>query len=217
MDCEADLVGRLADDLDGDDRGGGWPIYVEGEESACRRFCSLRWPETDDAPICARLATASSARRRGTIFASHKLGFVDLLAAIRLVVNASKCLSAVQLSRDPNVQHKTAIVLMHKLREAMAFETRDAMLVGEIEVDGAAVRRPCPPLEHTGGSCRPLPPREATREGTTPPLTSSGIDIGKGVFHVVGFDPDGKIAFRRKIRRLAVSRPFNRGLMSSRL
>ena len=43
-----------------------------------------------------------------------------LLAAICLVVNASKGLSAVQLSRDLDVQHKTAFVLMHKLREAMA-------------------------------------------------------------------------------------------------
>jgi transposase len=35
---------------------------------------------------------------------------------------------------------------------------------------------------------------------TTLPLASIGIDIGKEVFHVVGFDTDGKIAFRRKIK-----------------
>ena len=34
---------------------------------------------------------------------------------------------------------------------------------------------------------------------TTRPLASIGIDIGKEVFHVVGFGTDGKIAFRRKI------------------
>jgi hypothetical protein len=39
---------------------------------------------------------------------------------------------------------------------------------------------------------------------TTPPLASIGIDIGKEVFHVVGFGADGKIAFRRKIKRLAL-------------
>ena len=54
----------------------------------------------------------------GTIFASRKLSFVDLLGAICLFVNAAKGLSAVQLSRDLDVQHKTAFVLMHKLREA---------------------------------------------------------------------------------------------------
>ena len=40
---------------------------------------------------------------------------------------------------------------------------------------------------------------------TTPALASIGIDIGKDVFHLVGFDTDGKIAFRRKIKRLALT------------
>jgi transposase len=35
-------------------------------------------------------------------------------------------------------------------------------------------------------------------------LISIGIDIGKDVFHIVGFDDDGKIALRRKFRRLAL-------------
>lgn len=48
----------------------------------------------------------------------------------------------------------------------------------------------------------------ATLEATTSPLTSVGIDIGKDVFHVVGFGHDGKIAFRRKIRRLALIETF---------
>jgi transposase len=42
----------------------------------------------------------------------------------------------------------------------------------------------------------------------TPPLASIGIDIGKEVFHVVGFSIDGKIAFRRKIKRLALCEAF---------
>lgn len=86
----------------------------------------------------------------GTIFASRKLSFVDLLAAVCLVVNASKGLSAVQLSRDLDVQHKTAFMLMHKLREAMAAETCEATLSGEVEVDGAAF----------GGHVRPANARE---------------------------------------------------------
>ena len=35
-------------------------------------------------------------------------------------------------------------------------------------------------------------------------LASVGIDIGKGIFYHVGFDPNGKIVLRRKIRRLAL-------------
>jgi hypothetical protein len=60
----------------------------------------------------------------GTIFACRKLSFVDLLAAICLFVNAAKGTSALQFSRDLDVQYKTAFVLAHKLREALAAETR---------------------------------------------------------------------------------------------
>lgn len=42
----------------------------------------------------------------------------------------------------------------------------------------------------------------------TTPLASIGIEIGKEVFHVVGFGTDGKIAFRRKIKGLALVETF---------
>src|SRR5271170_5979832 len=45
---------------------------------------------------------------------------------------------------------------------------------------------------------------------TIPPLASIGVDIGKDVFHLVGFGTDGKIAFRRKIRRLALKDVFEK-------
>lgn len=131
-------------------------VFLEGEEAAYRRFCRSRWPETDGAPVCSACGCLDSydlSTRRcfkyaachhqlsvtsGTSFASRKLCFVDLLGAICLFVNASKGLSAVQLSRDLDVQYKTAFVLMHKLREVMAAETRDIRLTGHVEVDGAA-------------------------------------------------------------------------------
>lgn len=143
-------------------------IYAEGEQAAYRRFCALRWPATEGRPVCPacgcidvhdlatrqRFKCAACHRQfsvtSGTIFASRKLAFVDLLAAICLVVNASKGSSAVQLSRDLDVQHKTAFALMHKLREAMAAETRAATLAGTVEVDGAAF----------GGHVRPANARE---------------------------------------------------------
>jgi transposase len=37
-----------------------------------------------------------------------------------------------------------------------------------------------------------------------------GVDIGKEVFHLVGFAADGKIAFRRRIRRLGLKDVFNK-------
>lgn len=44
----------------------------------------------------------------------------------------------------------------------------------------------------------------------TTSLTVIGVDIGKDVFHLVGFGVDGKIAFRRRIRRLALKDTFER-------
>ena len=41
-------------------------------------------------------------------------------------------------------------------------------------------------------------------------LASVGIDIGKNVFHLVGFDADGKIAVRRKIKRLSLVDEFKK-------
>ena len=35
-----------------------------------------------------------------------------------------------------------------------------------------------------------------------------GVDIGKEVFHLVGFTADGNIAFRRRIRRLGLKDAF---------
>src|SRR4029079_3383274 len=40
--------------------------------------------------------------------------------------------------------------------------------------------------------------------------TVIGIDIGKEVFHLVGIGVDGKIAFRRRIRRLGVKDAFEK-------
>lgn len=138
-------------------------IYAEGEEAAYLRFCKLRWPETSGAPICPRCngreAYSLTARRRfkcktcyrqfsvtsGTIFASRKLAFVDLLGAIAILVNAAKGVSALQLSRCTGLSYKTAFVLAHKIREALARETQGLVLEGSVEIDGAYV----------GGHARP--------------------------------------------------------------
>ena len=131
-------------------------IYKGGEAKAYETFCQMRWPETDGEAICPRCGcceTYSITTRRkfkckacahqfsvtsGTIFASRKMDFVDLLAAICLLVNASKGISMIQLSRDLGCQYKTAFVLAHKLREAMAQEVHTGELLdGHVEIDGA--------------------------------------------------------------------------------
>jgi transposase-like protein len=130
-------------------------IYKGGEDAAYATFRKFRWPQTDGKPVCPRcggldayeIATRRKFKCRachhhfsvtsGTIFASRKLGFVDMLAAICILANAAKGVSSLQLSRDLDVQYKTAFVMAHKLREAMAAETHGHNLSGEVEVDGA--------------------------------------------------------------------------------
>lgn len=144
-------------------------IYKAGEEKAYETFRKLRWPDTDGEAVCPKCGCPDtydiSTRRRfkcaachaqfsvtsGTIFASRKLDFTDMLGAICIFVNAAKGLSALQLSRDLDVQYKTAWVLAHKLREALGRTIcRETPLKGEVEVDGA----------YFGGHIRPANMKE---------------------------------------------------------
>ena len=130
-------------------------VFRMGEDAAYQTFLKLRWPETDGEAVCPKCGCPEvyniTTRRRfkcvachsqfsvtsGTIFASRKLTFTDLLAAIVIFVNGAKGVSALQVSRDLDVQYKTAFVLSHKLREAMALEAQGRVLDGIVEVDGA--------------------------------------------------------------------------------
>lgn len=143
-------------------------IYKGGEDQAYETFRKLRWPETDGeavCPVCGCVDTYEISTRRkfkcaacgrqfsvtsGTIFASRKMTFTDLLAAICITVNAAKGISALQLSRDLDCQHKTAFVLAHKIREAIAVEIQGETPDGEVEIDGA----------YFGGHVRPANRKE---------------------------------------------------------
>ena len=75
----------------------------------------------------------------GTLFASHKLPLRGYLAAIAVFCNEVKGKSALALSRDLDLSYKSAFVLLHKLREAMAEEMKGRVVGGEgktAEIDG---------------------------------------------------------------------------------
>lgn len=147
-------------------------VYSMGEDAAYGMFCSLRWPETEGEPVCTRCGCCDAysipTRRKfqckackhqysvtsGTIFASRKLSFTDILAAIVLFVNGAKGVSALQVSRDLDVQYKTAYVLCHKLREAMGNGNAGLRLDGIVEIDGA----------YFGGHVRPENRKEDRRD-----------------------------------------------------
>ena len=61
------------------------------------------------------------------------------LLAISIFTNSVKSLSALQLSRELDVQYKTAWVLSHKIRESLLDDANDEMLTGVCEIDGVYV------------------------------------------------------------------------------
>jgi transposase-like protein len=125
------------------------------DEEAHDAFRLVRWAETNGEPVCVRCGSLDSYSYKtrkvyrckacshqftvtsGTIFASRKLPVRDYLLAIAIFVNGAKGHSALQLSRDLDCQYKTAFVLAHKLREAVAAQTNDRNVAGEVEIDGA--------------------------------------------------------------------------------
>lgn len=130
-------------------------IFRMSDDEAHDTFTAIRFADNGGAAFCPRCqctAVYTYAARRiwkckacnhqfsvtsGTIFASRKLAIRDYLAATAIFVNAVKGISALQLGRDLDVQYKTAFVLAHKLREAIAKEQNEAQLSGVVEVDGA--------------------------------------------------------------------------------
>src|SRR3954453_13531777 len=127
------------------------------EAEAWAMFCSIRWPETDGAPVCPRCGCPPCwpspgadgrpvvprggcptcwacprpngaprfrclACRRdfsptsGTLFAFHKLEIRDYLAAVVIFCDEVKGKAALALSRDLDVQYKTAFVVRRESR-----------------------------------------------------------------------------------------------------
>ncbi|PPQ19873.1 IS1595 family transposase [Bradyrhizobium sp. AC87j1] len=142
------------------------------DEEAYQTFKLIRWAATNGEPFCPKcgcVAVYAYQTRKlfkckgcnhqfsvtsGTIFASRKLPIRDYLLAIAIFVNGAKGHSALQLSRDLDCQYKTAFVMAHKIREAMASEANGATVGGTVEVDGA----------YFGGHVRPANRKENRRD-----------------------------------------------------
>lgn len=126
------------------------------DTEARETFKGIRWAATEGEPVCPSCGCVDiydlTTRQifkcagclkqfsvtSGTIFASRKLSLRDILAAIAIFTNGAKGYSALQLSRDLDVQYKTAFVMAHKIREAIATSRMNGeMLDGIVEVDGA--------------------------------------------------------------------------------
>src|SRR5713101_4353828 len=127
-------------------------VFRMTDAEAETAFKMIRWADTNGTPVCPSCGSveAYEARRpngalrfrckgckkdftitSGTLFASHKLPLRGYLAAVAVFCNEVKGKSALALSRDLGLSYKSAFVLLHKLREAMAEEMRGRVVGGE--------------------------------------------------------------------------------------
>src|SRR3954469_17689976 len=148
------------------------------DEQVERVFIRLRWSDNGGNAYCQHCGgtTVYMARRpngsarwrckacgkdfsitSGTLFASHKMPLRSYLMAIAIFANEVKGKSMLALSRDLGTQYKTAFVLAHKMREAMASEVSSSPIGGEgkrAEIDGG----------YFGGYVKPANHKENRRD-----------------------------------------------------
>jgi transposase-like protein len=149
-------------------------VFRMTDAEAESAFRALRWPDTNGEPICptcggietwdcrrangcprfrCKACRASFSITSGTLFDSHKLPLRGYLGAIAVFCNEVKGKSMLALSRDLGTSYKTAFVLAHKLREAMAAELKGRTIGGDgkvAEIDGG----------YFGGYVKPANKRE---------------------------------------------------------
>lgn len=125
------------------------------DDEARDAFQAIRWADNNGEPYCPKCGCVGIYKCKtqhrwkckgcnhqfsatsGTIFSNRKMSIRDYLLAIAIFVNGAKGYSALQLSRDLDVQYKTAFVLAHKLREAMQAQGKGEKVSGNVEIDGA--------------------------------------------------------------------------------
>ena len=128
-------------------------LFTEyGSDEACRSYLeALRWPEGVECPNCggksiSRIKTrkqfdCNACRKRfsvttGTVFHDSHLSLPKWFAAVFLMTEAKKGMSANQLRRTLGIAHKTAWYLCHRIRHAMTEEyDHTDMLGGVVEID----------------------------------------------------------------------------------
>jgi transposase-like protein len=153
-------------------------VCAMSDADAEAAFRKLRWPATQGAPVCPVCGCLDAYETRratgllrfqckgckkvytitsGTLFASRKMTFKSYLLAVAIYCNEVKGKSMLALSRDLGVHYRTAFVLAHKLREAMASEMKGMEVGGAgvvAETDGA----------YFGGYLKPANFRENRRD-----------------------------------------------------
>jgi len=126
-------------------------VHRFGSEEVCRDYLmKLRWPNGAICPRCQSASVSEITTRyqfdcnacryrfsitSGTIFDNTKLPLWKWFAAVYLMVESKKSMSANQISRTIGTTYKTSWHLCHRIREAMETLDSGPALFGVIELD----------------------------------------------------------------------------------
>lgn len=140
-------------------------IWARSEDECYEAFKRLVWHTTNGQPICPKCGgtekvysyksrrifkcgpcstldpkrSAQFSVTSGTPFAHRKLSYKKLLALMFGFVIGARGVPAIALSLSCGTNYRTAFLLIHKAREAMAFAQQGRKLIGKVEVDGMQI------------------------------------------------------------------------------
>lgn len=133
----------------------GSKMLLLSKERAIKLFAKIRWANNGGKPICPKCGNTEkiyflkTTKRfkcsqcshhfsvtSGTIFQDRKIPLKYYLATIGFFVNASKGINAIFLSKELQVEYKTAWVILQKVRQIIEKNNWETPFEGECEIDG---------------------------------------------------------------------------------
>ena len=151
------------------------------QEACIEHLERIRWGDTPGCPHCGSVSVAPKADGdrvgrwnchdcrssfnvlSGTIFEKTKIPLQKWFLALGLMVNAKKSLSSHQLSRDLDLNQRSALYMQQRIRAQMATEQAGLFLEGIIEADETYVGGK-PRRTNVRDEYQPAPRGRATRK-----------------------------------------------------
>ena len=132
----------------------GSKMLLLSKERVIKLLTKIRWADNGGKPVCPKcknnkknyfLKTTKRFKcpqcshhfsvASGTILQDHKIPLKYYLAAMGFFVNASKGINAIFLSKELGVEHKTAWVILQKIRQVLEKNDWETPFEGECEID----------------------------------------------------------------------------------